>query len=174
MLKPPESMDPSFYELGYLDPHTSRAMDIGDDHAGSQGTATPLPPGPTSAAGSGEKVVHQGRALRDLQDYTSRYTGSSQEPSRMESPTSDLNILLQVTSTSKRPLEAEVDGMISLIFTALMLICCLLSPEHAKTKEVGNIRDPSKTSCRKRASLEPRIYFSRFFEENLQTQRIAL
>ena len=27
----PGSMDPSFYELGYLDPHTSRAMDIDED-----------------------------------------------------------------------------------------------------------------------------------------------
>ena len=167
-------MDPSFYELGYLDPHTSRAMDIGDDDSSSQGAATPLPARPTSATSNRGKAVHQGRALRDLQDYTSRYTGSSQEPSRMQSPTSDSNILLQVASTSKRPLETEADGMISLIFTALMLIYCLFSPEHAKTKEVGNIRDPRKTSCRKGTSLESRIHFSRFFEENLQVQRIAL
>jgi hypothetical protein len=115
-------MDPLFYEMGYLDPHTSRAMDIGDDHARSQGTPTPLPPRPTSAARSGEKAVHQGRALRDLQDYSSCYIDSSQEPSRMKSPISDSNIFLQVASTSKRPIEAEADGMISLIFAALMLI----------------------------------------------------
>ena len=105
-------MDPSFYELGYLDPHTSRAMKIGDDHASFQGTATPLPPRPMSAA-SGGKAVDHGRALRDLQDYASCYIDSnSQEPSRMKNPTGDSNIFLQVASTSKRPVETEADGMI--------------------------------------------------------------
>lgn len=145
-------MDPSFYELGHLNPDISRAMDIGD-HASSQATVTPVPLKPTSI---GEKADHQGHALRDLQDYTSRYTDSSQELSRMKSPASDSNIMLQVASTSKRPLEADADGMRSLIFAALMLTG-YLRPSYAKTKEVGNTQDPSWTSSRKRASSESRI-----------------
>jgi len=162
-------MDPSFYEVGHPDPSTNRAMDIGNDHASAQGTVTPVPIKPTSAAG-----VYQGRALRDLQEYTSLYIDSNQEPSRMKSPASGSNILLQVASTSKHPLEADADGMIPLIFDASALTDCLFSPSYAKTKEVGNTGGPSKASRRKRASLESRTDFSKFFADNFPTQRITL
>ncbi|KIM35907.1 hypothetical protein M413DRAFT_449530 [Hebeloma cylindrosporum] len=109
MQKPSGSIDASLYEIGHFDPRTTRAVDVGGDRASSQDTVTPVPPNTTSEARPGGKTTHQGRALQDLQEYTSRYIDSGQEPSRVKRPANDLHDMLPVASTSKQPLEADAD-----------------------------------------------------------------
>jgi hypothetical protein len=54
----------------------------------------------------------------------------------MKSPASNSNVMLQVASMLKRPLEADADGMMSLDFAALMLTGCLTQP-HVRQNEGG-------------------------------------
>ena len=118
MAKPSGSIDPLSYEERYVDPATTWDMDLGDEHASSPRTTTPVPSKPAIITRTGTEAARDGRALQDLQDYTSHYAGSSVEHSRINSPASDSNIM-QVASTSKRP-PVDTDCM---TFHILLLRC---------------------------------------------------
>jgi len=143
MSKPSGSIDPLSYEERYIDPDAAWDLDIGDEHAGSQGATTPVPSKQVTTARIGAEAALRGRALQDLQDYTSNYVDSSLEHSHVNSPASDSNIM-QVASTSKRRPSADTDGMISPFFSSASLLTgCLFSPSYTETKEVRSNGGPS-------------------------------
>jgi len=112
MSKASGSIDPLSNEGRYIVPDAAWDLNIGDDHAGTQGTTTPVPSKPETITRTGVEAALRGQALQDLQDYTSHYADSSLEHSLINSLASDSN----VASTSKRRPSADTDGMISPFF----------------------------------------------------------